>query len=138
MKELIVEADTKNLEQVIDFINRELEFRQCSDKIKYEIDIAVEEIYVNIANYAYSPEIGDARIRCEIEEQPLQIVIQFLDNGIPYNPLQRTDPDINLCLEERQVGGLGIYLVKQSMTSVNYEYRGGKNILTIRKELDSN
>ncbi|MCI8669811.1 MAG: ATP-binding protein [Lachnospiraceae bacterium] len=138
MKELIVKADTKNLEQVINFINTELESRQCSDKIKYEIDIAVEEIYVNIANYAYSPKTGEAWIRCEIEEYPLQIVIQFLDNGRPYNPLQRPDPDINLGLEERQAGGLGIYLVKQSMTSVNYEYLGGKNILTIRKELDSN
>ncbi len=133
-----MEADTKNLEQVISFINTELERKQCSDKIRYEIDIAVEEIYVNIASYAYSPETGMAWIRCDTEEQPQQIVIQFLDSGRPYNPLERPDPDVDLCLEERQTGGLGIYLVKQSMTSVDYEYRGGKNIFTIRKELDRN
>ena len=133
-----MEADTKYLEQVISFINAELDIRQCSEKIKYEIDIAVEEIYVNIANYAYSPEIGNARIRCEIEEQPLQIMIQFLDNGKPYNPLKRPDPDVDLSLKERQAGGLGVYLVKKSMTSVKYEYLDGKNIFTIRKELDSN
>ncbi len=130
-----MEADTKNLEQVLDFVNKQLDIRNCSEQEKIEIDIAVEEIYVNISSYAYGPESGKARIRCGIEESPLQIIIQFLDNGKPYNPLEKPDPDINLSPEERQVGGLGIYLVKQSMTSVEYEYVDGKNILTIRKEI---
>lgn len=137
MKELIVEADTKNLEQVLEFVNQQLDIRNCSEQEKIEIDIAVEEIYVNISSYAYGSERGKAGIRCGIEESPLQVIIQFLDNGKPYNPLEKPDPDISLSLEERQVGGLGIYLVKQSMTSVEYEYVDGKNILTIRKKFDN-
>lgn len=104
-------------------------------KTKMQIEIAVEEIYVNIAHYAYNPEIGDATIRCNIEQDPLKIIIQFLDNGKPFNPLEHKEADISLSAEERDIGGLGIFMVKKSMDDILYSYEHGKNILTIKKHL---
>lgn len=100
-----------------------------------QIDVAVEELFVNIAQYAYAPGIGVATIRLEIQEDPFVVVITFIDNGIPYNPLAKEDPDITLSAEERPIGGLGIYMVKKSMDEVSYEYKDGQNILRIKKQL---
>lgn len=136
MKEIVVEASIQNLDTILDFVHEELGKLNYQKNVEFEIDLAVEEIYVNIAHYAYNPDVGPATIRCEIEENPLQITIQFLDNGKPYNPLEREDPDINLSAEERGIGGLGIYMVKKSMTSVDYKYEDNKNILTIKKSLN--
>ena len=104
-------------------------------KAQMQIAIAVEEIYVNIARYAYHPEVGEATIRCEVGGEPLQVVIQFMDGGKPYNPLEKDDPDTTLGVEEREIGGLGIFMVKKSMDDISYTYADGKNILTIRKKL---
>ena len=101
---------------------------------QFQIDVAVEEIYVNIAHYAYHPDIGEATIRCQVTEgPPLEIVIQLLDSGVPYDPLSHADPDITLSADQRDVGGLGIYMVKTSMDDVSYRYENGKNILTLKK-----
>lgn len=135
MREITVPAMLDELDRVIDFINEELEPHGCPMKTMTQLDIAVEEIYVNIARYAYNPEIGNATIRCIIGGDPLQVVIQFLDNGRPYNPLDKEDPDITLPAEERQAGGLGIYMVKKSMDGIDYDYQDGKNILTIKKQI---
>ena len=86
----------------------------------------------NIARYAYHPEVGEATIRCEVGGEPLQVVIQFMDGGKPYNPLEKDDPDTTLGVEEREIGGLGIFMVKKSMDKIDYEYSDGKNILTIK------
>lgn len=126
---------TDNLDTVVDFVNEQLEQYECPMDVLFQIDVAVEEIYVNIAHYAYNPEIGEATIRCCIEEEPLCITIEFLDNGVPYDPLSREDPDLELSAEERDIGGLGIYMVKNTMDKVSYEHREGKNILTISKKL---
>ncbi|MBO7356013.1 MAG: ATP-binding protein [Lachnospiraceae bacterium] len=135
MKEMEIEATLDNFEEVQAFVDEELERLGCSMGTQIQIDIAVEEIFVNIAHYAYNPDVGKATIRVEITEDPLSVVLTFMDNGIPYDPLAKQDPDVTLPPEERQIGGLGIYMVKESMDDVKYEYRDGKNILTICKKL---
>ncbi len=133
MKEMSLPAKTENLQAVTDFVTAELEKSDCSLKVRMQIELAVEEIFVNIANYAYRPEVGDATVRCAVDKDPLQVVIQFLDQGKPYNPLEKKDADISVPFEEREIGGLGILLVKKSMDSIDYRYKDGKNILTIKK-----
>lgn len=135
MKELTVPATLESLEQVQAFIEAELEANGCPMKTILQISIAVEEIYVNIAHYAYHPDTGEATIRCQVGGDPLQVDIQFLDSGKPFDPLKKPDADTTLSAEERDIGGLGILMVKKSMDGVDYAYRDGKNILTIRKNL---
>ena len=135
MKELTVEAAIENIEKVTEFINAELEALDCSFKAETQIDVAIDELFGNIARYAYSPETGKATVRIEVEENPLSVIITFIDNGRPFNPLEKSDPDITLSAEEREIGGLGIFLVKKTMDMIEYDYRDGQNILTIRKIL---
>ncbi len=137
MCELRVEANIKNLPGVLAFIDEKLEEAGCSMKTQVQIDVAVEEIFVNIASYAYvlKPGIGDALIRVAIRQDPKRVEITFIDSGIPYNPLEKEDPDVTLSVEERRIGGLGIYMVKKSMDGMFYERKGDKNILTITKKL---
>ena len=135
MKELELKAKVENLPKVLDFVDEELDSADCPMKIKMQIDIAVEEIFVNIANYAYSPEIGTATVRVEVMGDQPAVDITFIDNGIPYDPLAKSDPDVTLSAEERQIGGLGIFMVKKSMDDVSYQYQDGHNILTIKKGL---
>ena len=137
MKELELEAKVENLSDVLDFVDEELEGAGCSMKIQMQIDIAVEEIFVNIANYAYSPEIGTATVRIEVMGDPPAVDITFIDGGVPYDPLAKADPDVTLMAEERQIGGLGIFMVKKSMDDVKYEYLDGHNVLTLKKGLVS-
>lgn len=135
MEELIITADTKRLDEVLSFVDEILGKYDCPTVTQIQIDIAVEEIYVNIAHYAYNPEVGEATITCRVENDPLRVIIEFKDGGLPYNPLDREDPDIELSAEERDIGGLGIYMVKNSMDNVSYRYEGEKNIFTIEKTL---
>ena len=132
---LDISAEVKNLDDVLAFVDEQLERYGCSPKIQMQIDIAVEEIFVNIANYAYNPDVGPAEIRIETQEDPLSVMITFTDGGVPYDPLKKPDPDVTLPAEERQIGGLGIYMVKKSMDAISYEYKDGKNILTLKKNL---
>ena len=136
MDQLTVEAKTENLEEVLGFVDRHLEAMDCSPKVSVQIDVAVEELFVNIAHYAYSPGTGDATIDVEILKDPAAIAITFTDRGKPFDPLAKEDPDITLSAEERQIGGLGIYMVKKSMDEVVYEYKDGQNILCIKKNLN--
>lgn len=136
MEELIIAAETERLDEVLSFVDRILEQYNCPMDVQIQIDIAVEEIYVNIANYAYNPEVGEATIRCTIENDPLRIIIEFMDGGVPYNPLERENPDLDLSAEERDIGGLGIYMVKTSMDDVSYRHENGKNIFKIQKNLN--
>ena len=135
MKELIIEAVNTNLDKVLAFVDEQLEEANCSSKIQTTIEIAVEELFVNIANYAYSPEIGTAVVQVSVNKEPLSVEITFIDNGKPYDPLAKPDPDVTLSAEERQIGGLGIFMVKKSMDDIQYEYKDGRNILTIKKIL---
>ena len=133
--EVVVEALKENLGEVSAFVDSHLEEIDCPIKAQMQLDIAVEELFVNIANYAYAPDTGKATIRLEINEEPLSVSITFIDNGVPYDPLAKADPDITLSAEERAIGGLGIFMVKKSMDDMIYEYKEGQNILTIIKNL---
>lgn len=135
MKELTLPAARENIPAVIDFVNRELESLGCPAKTEAQIDIAIDELYSNIANYGYDGENGRVLVRLETEIRPRAVTISFIDEGRPFNPLEREDPDVSLPARERKIGGLGIFMVKKSMDDVHYEYRDGKNILTIRKTL---
>ena len=132
-KVLTVNADNKNLNEVLEFVDGCLDEFSCPAKAKMQIDLSVEEIFVNIANYAYGDKKGTAEIIMSNEENEITIV--FTDSGIAYNPLDKPDPDTTLSADEREIGGLGIFLVKKNMDSVSYDYVDGKNILTIKKNL---
>ena len=135
MKEITVNADRSHLDKVQHFIQTELEVVACPMKIGLQIALAVEEIFVNIADYAYHPNTGAVTIRSTIQKNVPAIEIQFLDEGKPYNPLEKPDADTTLNSEDRAIGGLGILLIKKTMDHVQYEYKDGMNILTIQKNL---
>ena len=133
--ELKIVADDKNLETVLDFIHKLLP-PDCETDLMYKIDVAAEEIFVNIAHYAYKDklpagEFGQALITCTYEDELLTII--FRDQGVPFNPLDRPDPDITLSAEDRSIGGLGIFLTKKYMDKVEYNYENGENVLTLKK-----
>ena len=135
MKELTIAATIENIETVTDFVNEQLEALDCPMKAQMQIDIAIDELFGNIAHYAYNPDVGKATVRVEVIEDSLAVVITFIDNGVPYDPLAKADPDTTLSAEERDIGGLGIYMVKKSMDDITYEYKDGQNILKIKKNL---
>ena len=131
--ELEVDALPENLPRVMEFVETKLEVAGCPMKTITVIDLAVEEIFVNIAKYAYAPETGKARIALDINMSTGEAVITFADRGTPYNPLEKEDPNVHLSADERPIGGLGIYLVKETMDSVTYVREDDCNILTIKK-----
>lgn len=135
MKELTIDATVENIGVVTDFVNEQLEALDCPMKAQMQIDIAIDELFGNIAHYAYNPQIGSATVRVEVIDEPLSVVITFIDDGVPYDPLQKNDPDVTLSAEEREIGGLGIYMVKKSMDEITYEYKNGQNFLKIKKNL---
>ena len=130
MNELIIKAKLENMDAVLDFVNGRIE--TCPPKVQNQIGIAVDEIFSNIARYAYSPEDGEATVRITVGDD---ITIEFEDSGVAYDPLSNDDPDISLSAEEREIGGLGIFMVKKLMDSVEFRREGNKNILTIKKRL---
>ena len=135
MAELIVEAKLDNLAQVLQFVDSRLEEEDCPIGVQMKIDVAVEELFVNIASYAYAPGSGSATVRMEVEEDPKTVVITFVDCGVPYDPLAKEDPDVTLSINDREIGGLGIFMVKKSMDDMIYAYENGQNVLTIRKRI---
>lgn len=137
MKELTIAATVENIEVVTDFVNAQLEALDCPMKAQMQIDIAIDELFGNIAHYAYRPEVDDATVRVEVQEDPLAVIITFIDGGVPYDPLAAADPDITLSAEERAIGGLGIFMVKKTMDEITYRYDNGSTILSIRKNLRS-
>ena len=132
---LKVEASLDSLDEVIDFVTGYLEEAECSMKDQLQIQVAVEEIFVNIANYAYTPETGEALIRMRFDRYSREVSITLTDSGIPFDPLKKEDPDVTLTAEQRKIGGLGIFMVKKSMDAVEYEYIDGTNNLTMRKKI---
>jgi anti-sigma regulatory factor (Ser/Thr protein kinase) len=122
MKELVIEAKLENLDAVLDFVA----------ELPTQAIIAAEEIFVNIVRYAYAPETGSVTIRISASND---IVLEFEDSGKPYNPLEKEDPDIKASAEEREIGGLGIFMVKKIMDKAEYRRDGNKNILKLSKTL---
>ena len=133
-KTLTVDADNDNLDEVMGFVDSFLEEKGASMKTMMQVDLAVEEIFVNIANYAYGDVTGNAEI--SVSENGGEVSIVFKDSGVPYNPLEKEDPDITLSAEEREIGGLGVFLTKKNMDTVKYEFRDGFNILTMTKSIN--
>lgn len=132
----IFEATDENLEAVNDFIHEQIKPFSCQSQTLFQIDLAVEEIYVNIAHYAYSPDKGTVQIDCSVEktsDAPAKLTVSFTDRGKAFNPLEKPNPDITLSVEEREIGGLGIFLTKKYMDSVLYERKDNQNILTFTK-----
>lgn len=135
MKELTVEATVESIPVITEFVDEQLEQFDCPMKAQVQIDIAIDKLFSNIVHYAYNPGTGPATVRVEVVEEPLSVIITFIDQGVPYDPLAKADPDVTLSAEEREIGGLGIYIVKKNMNEITYEYKDGKNILKIRKEI---
>lgn len=128
-----VDAEVDRLQDVLDFLNARMTAAGCQAKTRTQVDIAAEEIFVNIAHYAYAPGTGKASVRVAFSESPRALTLTFADRGIPYDPTQKEDPDLTLSSEEREIGGLGIFMTKQIMDEVSYERRDGQNVLTMKK-----
>ena len=135
MKEMTIDAAVENIPAVTAFVEEQLEQYNCPMKAQMQIDIAIDELFSNIAQYAYTPNTGKATVRVEVTENPMAVVITFIDNGIPYDPLAKADPDITQPASKREIGGLGIFMVKKSMDDISYEYKDGQNILKIKKNI---
>lgn len=133
MKSLDIQATIDNLDTVLQFIDEKLEKAGCSNKTRFQINVAVEELFVNVSNYAYQHGVGDICIGVSVHADPGVAEITLIDEGIPYDPLAKEDPDIGLPAEEREIGGLGIFMVKQTMDRMTYERSDGRNIVTITK-----
>ncbi len=131
MKEIVLDAKVDNLPQLLSIIDEELENAGCSMKGQMQIDVAVEEIFVNVASYAYEDGSGSCTIQVDIDPANSYVTITFIDEGIPYNPLAKEDPDVTLSADEREIGGLGIFIVKKSMDKTAYERKDNKNIFSM-------
>lgn len=130
-KELTIDANLENLDNVLQFVEGSLEIAECPMKVIMQIAVCVEEVFVNVANYAYGDKQGDCTITVEIQDNNAKITL--IDRGIPFNPLAKEDPDITLSADERQIGGLGIFMVKKSMDKVFYSNDDGNNIFIMEK-----
>lgn len=135
MKELTVDAVLENIPSVTAFIDGQLEALDCSIKAQMQIDVAIDELFSNIARYAYPDGPGKATVGIEFDEENRMCSVVFSDEGIPFDPLAQQAPDTSLPLMDRPVGGLGIFLVKKTMDAVEYRHENGRNILTIRKRI---
>lgn len=130
-----VNADVNELQRVLNFVEGCVQEIDCSPKALMQINVAVEEIFVNIAHYAYSGKIGEAVIEVEIDDEPKTVTITFIDRGVKFDPLAKPDPDVTLSVKDRQIGGLGIFMTKKFMDELSYEYRDGQNVFAMKKNL---
>jgi anti-sigma regulatory factor (Ser/Thr protein kinase) len=131
---VILDAEVSGLDQVLEFVNRKLEEAECPMKTQMQIDIAVEEMFVNIASYAYKPGTGKATIQVRADGKTRTARITLIDSGVPFDPLMKPDPDVTLTAEQRGIGGLGIYMVKKSMDFVTYFRKNEQNTFTMVKK----
>ena len=136
MDKIVLESKIENIKKVIKFVNSKIEKNNFNEKAKIEIEIAIDELFGNIAKYAYGEEVGSVEVQAVVTENPLQVEITFIDSGVEYNPLEREAPDIDANIHERKIGGLGIFLARKLMDDMKYDYKDGKNILTITRRGD--
>ncbi len=132
--EITVDAKIEKVDEVIDFVSDKLLEVKCPKKAMTQILVAVDEIFGNIARYAYEG-VGQASVCLDVIDNPQSVVLTFTDAGKPYDPLKQKEPDTGLSLEEREIGGLGIFIVKKTMDEMTYEYKDGKNVLRLKKVL---
>ncbi len=130
---LTVAAVVQSTNTVTDFIDAVLEAAECSPKALMQINVAIDEIFSNVVHYAYPDADGEVTVGIKVEDAAARIT--FIDSGTPFNPLETKEPDITKSAEDRAIGGLGIFLVRRTMDHVDYDYRDGKNILTITKSI---
>ena len=135
MTEKVFPAKTDALGEVLGFVEQKLEEFECSMKLQTAICIAIEEVFVNVAHYAYGDDGGDVTFNICFDKDTRNVTFQMKDKGIPFNPLKKPDPDITLSASERQIGGLGIFITKKTMDSVTYAYENGENVLTMVKKI---
>ncbi len=135
MKALRFQPIAGRAEEIIDAILRTPEVASCAKEL-FTIHLVCEELVVNVVNYAY-PAGTDSYLNVEVEKKDGWLVLRFIDGGVAFNPLEREMPDVSLPLEERPIGGLGIFLTVQMMDEVSYERTGNKNILTVKKRISN-
>ena len=135
MTEKTFPAKTESLSDVLGFVEETLESLECSMKIQTAICVAIEEVFVNVAHYAYKDGDGDMTLGISFDEQSRAITFQMTDKGVPFDPLKKPDPDITLSAEDREIGGLGIFIAKKTMDSLSYSYENGENVLTMIKKI---
>ena len=128
-------AQTEALSDSLGFVDRMLEKYECPMKIQTAVCVALEEIFVNVARYAYKDGEGDVELGIGIDKESRTVTFRMTDSGVPFDPLKKPDPDITLSADERDIGGLGIFITKKTMDSVEYVYENGKNILTMIKKI---
>ena len=135
MGDITVLAATENISKITAFVDAELERIDCPPKANAQIDICIDEIVANIAHYAYGSETGNATVRLDFDEAERIVSLAFIDSGMPFDPLDVPEPDITSPLAERPIGGLGLFMVKNMMDSMDYRREDGHNILTISKRI---
>ena len=128
-------AKVEALSDVLGFVDRILESYECPMKIQTAICVAIEEVFVNVAHYAYGDGEGDMVLGIGFDEKSRDITFRMSDKGTPFDPLKKPDPDITLSAEEREIGGLGIFITKKTMDTVSYAYENGENVLTMIKKI---
>lgn len=136
MDQIIVPAQKEYLADVLGFINGEVDPFPHEASQLLRLELAVEEAFVNVANYAYPEKSGEVIVGLSISEDPLTATVELTDSGTRFNPLEREDPDLSIGIEDKKPGGLGIFLIKENSDQVHYQYHEGRNILTIQKILD--
>ena len=135
MKELTIKAVIENLPAVTAFLDEILEGADCSMKAQMQLDVAMDELFGNIARYAYAPGEGDATVRINVDAETRVAEVTLIDSVIPFNPLEASQPDTSASAEDRPIGGLGIFLVRKTMDDVSYVRDGDRNVLTLRKKI---
>ena len=128
-------AKTESLSDVLGFVDQILDSYGCPMKIQMAVCVAIEEVFVNVAHYAYGEGQGEMNLGIGFDEENRTITFRMTDQGVPFDPLQKPDPDITLSAEEREIGGLGIFIAKKTMDSISYAYENGENVLTMIKKL---
>lgn len=131
---ILLPANIENFSNLLTWLDKQCDAAKIQESDKTKLNIAIEEIFVNISSYAYPPKGGDVEVTFKINNEK-QVEIKFIDEGIKYNPLEKEDPDISLSADERPIGGLGIFMVKNYMDNINYVYENGKNILTLKMNI---
>ena len=129
------QAKTEALSDILGFVDEMLEKHECPMKIQTALCVAIEEVFVNVAHYAYKDGEGEVFLGIGFDEESRTITFRMADKGVPFDPLQKPDPDITLSAEEREIGGLGIFITKKTMDSVEYAYENGENVLTMTKKI---
>ena len=128
-------AKTESLSNVLGFVDQILDSYGCPMKIQMAVCVAIEEVFVNVAQYAYGEGQGEMNLGIGFDEKSRAITFRITDRGVPFDPLQKPDPDITLSAEDREIGGLGIFIAKKTMDSISYAYENGENVLTMIKKL---